>query len=347
MLARSVVIGAPVDATGDIRRPPPPTDSPLPTPHPVLTMIRLALALLLASAVSVAPASAQLSGNNFRGDWGINSGTQPDPRFYFAPVYARYSTNSIRDSDGNERPNVDAEINVDVLAAFVWWVTDFKILGGNYSVQASFPMVGTALEAPGIGVGTDNSLAFGDVYVQPINLGWHQDRADFTVGAGVYFPTGRWEEGADDNIGLGMWGFDVVAGSTVYLNSARSWTLSALAAYETHSKKQDSDIQVGDLFTVEGGLGASLLEGGLTVGAAYYAQWKLTEDDLGFERLPGLDKARTFGVGPEATLALPVKGKLAGLLTARYLWETGARSTAQGNTFVALLTVPLPLIPLG
>lgn len=29
-----------------------------------------------------------------------------------------------------------------------------------------------------------------------------------------------------------------------------------------------------------------------------------------------------------------------------YLWETGARSAPQGNTFVATLTFPLPGIPL-
>jgi hypothetical protein len=30
----------------------------------------------------------------------------------------------------------------------------------------------------------------------------------------------------------------------------------------------------------------------------------------------------------------------------RYVWETGARSTLEGNTFVALLTFPVPSIPL-
>ncbi|HSM05066.1 MAG TPA: transporter [Longimicrobiales bacterium] len=308
-------------------------------------MRRVALTLLAGLLWSTS-ADAQLSGFNFRGDWGIASGTQPDPHLYLVPVYSRYSTNSVRDSDGEARPNVSATIDLDVVAAFVWWVTDLEILGANYGIQLSMPWVGSALEAPGLGVGVDNDLGFGDLYVQPINLGWHRDRADFMVGAGVYVPTGRWNLGADDNRGLGMWGFDVTAGSTVYLNRARSLSVSALAAWETHTKKEDTDIKVGDLLTLEGGLGASFLEGGLNVGAAYFFQWKLTGDDLGIEVLPRLDKARSYGIGPEATVAIPLGGKLRGIVTARYLWDYGVRSTAEGETFVAMLTVPLPSITL-
>ncbi len=309
-------------------------------------MRRAAFALLAGLVLSSVPAAAQLSGFNFRGDWGVASGTQPEPNLYLVPVYSRYSTNSIRDNEGEVRPNVAATIDLDVVAAFLWWVTDLEILGANYGIQMSLPWVGSALEAPGLGVGVDNDLGFGDLYVQPINLGWHRDRADFVAGAGVYVPTGRWKLGASSNRGLGMWGFDVVAGSTVYLNRGRTLTVSALAAWETHTTKEDSDIQVGDLLTVEGGLGASFLGGGLNVGAAYFFQWKLTSDDLGIEVLPGLDKARSYGIGPEATVAIPFGGKLLGTLTARYLWDYGVRNTTEGETFVAMLTLPIPPITL-
>ena len=310
-------------------------------------MRRATVALVTGLVLSSTPVQAQLSGFNFRGDWGLASGTQPDPHFYVVPVYSRYSTNSVRDAAGEVRPNVNATIDLDVVAAFLWWVTDLEILGANYGVQMSLPWVGAVLEAPGLGVGVDNDLGFADIYVQPINLGWHRDRADFMVGAGVYIPTGRWELGARNNRGLGMWGFDVVAGSTVYLDRARTLSVSALAAWETHTSKKDSDIKVGDLLTVEGGLGAAFLEGGVKVGAAYFFQWKLTSDDLGLELLPGLDKARTYGIGPEATVAIPFGGKLRGVLTARYLSDYGVRSPTEGETFVAMLTVPLPSIPLG
>jgi len=306
----------------------------------------MAFALLGALVWSASPTAAQLSGNNFRGDFGLKSGTQPDPHFYFVPVYTRYSSQSVRDSDGNERPLVQAKISVDVVAAFAWMVTDLRVLGANYGWMATVPWAGSSLEAPGLGVGVDHGLAFGDVYVQPVNLGWHRERADFMLGTGVYIPTGRWELGGDDNVGLGMWGFDVVAGTTLFLDRGRIFTVSALAAWETHTKKKDSEVKVGDMLTVEGGVGASFLGGGLSVGGAYFAQWKLTSDDLGIEALPNLAKARSYGLGPEAMIAVPFRNNLVATLTARYMWELGVRSSTQGRSFVALLTIPIPPIPL-
>ena len=82
-------------------------------------------------------------------------------------------------------------------------------------------------------------------------------------------------------------------------------------------------------------------------GAAYFFQWKLTSDDLGIDILPGLDKARSYGLGPEATVAIPFRRKLLGILTARYFWDYGVRSTTEGETFVAMLTVPIPPISLN
>jgi hypothetical protein len=87
-----------------------------------------------------------------------------------------------------------------------------------------------------------------------------------------------------------------------------------------------------------------------SLGLAYYGQWKVTEDDLGvdlelpFEVLVG--KHRVYGVGPELIIPIATKKKLIGFLNARYLWETGARSTLEGNTFVFTATFPIPSVPL-
>ena len=56
-----------------------------------------------------------------------------------------------------------------------------------------------------------------------------------------------------------------------------------------HGKKKDTDVKVGQLLTLQGGLGKSYLGGGLILGAAYYAQWKLTTDELATFVLPGGD----------------------------------------------------------
>ena len=192
---------------------------------------------------------------------------------------------------------------------------------------------------------------FTDLYLQPINLGWHTKRADFTAGLGVFAPTGSYEPGAEDNLGLGMWSLELFGGATVFFDKKKSWHFATTAYYEIHSEKKDTDIKVGDILTLEGGLGKSFMQGALTVGAAYYAQWKTTYDDLGqdLEQLLGVDelpRQKVFGVGPELTIPIATKKKLIGFLTARYFWETGARSTLEGQTFVFQATFPIPSVKL-
>ena len=91
----------------------------------------------------------------------------------------------------------------------------------------------------------------------------------------------------------------------------KSWNFATTAFYETHTKKKDTDIKVGDILTLEGGLGKSFMEGAINVGIAYYAQWKITGDDPGQDLQPVFDeffgKHRGFGVGPEMTFPIATK----------------------------------------
>jgi len=92
------------------------------------------------------------------------------------------------------------------------------------------------------------------------------------------------------------------------------------------------------------------MDGALSVGAAYYAQWKLTDDDLGLDiELPGerrFGKHRVYGAGPDLTIAIATTKKLYGFINLRYLWEFGAHSTLEGETFVLTATFPIPSVPL-
>ena len=92
------------------------------------------------------------------------------------------------------------------------------------------------------------------------------------------------------------------------------------------------------------------LQGNRRIQDSYYAQWKLTDDDFGLDQqqLPNrqLGKHRVYGFGPELTLPLATNKTLYGFFNLRYFWETGARTSLQGNTLVATLTFPLPCIPL-
>ena len=298
-------------------------------------------------------AHAQLSGHNSRGDYGLQSGSQAPPGWYLvAPMYYRYSADEFRDRHGDRQSALGGGGSIEATAwlAGAIWVSDHKLFGGNYSFVIFPGVTDNALGFPPLGVDERVSTGLADLYVQPINLGWNTPRADFVAGIGIFAPTGEYEQSGSSNRGLGMWSYELFGGTTVYLDEAKSWHFAATAFYETHGKKEDTNIRVGDLLTIEGGLGKSFKDGMVNVGLAYYAQWKLTDDDFGLDQQSlsnrQLGKHRVYGFGPELTLPLATKKALYGFLNLRYIWETGARTSLQGNTFVATLTFPVPSISL-
>ena len=318
------------------------------------TKVIAIITLLLTITMYADYAHAGFAGHNTKGDFGLQAGSQPPPGIYVvAPMYYRYDADSLKNRDG-ESIRIDPEERGSLEAnAYVFgfiWVSEFKVLGGNYSFQIYPAFTDNTLEVPILGLEESVDTGFTDLYFQPVNLGWHTDRADFIAGLGIYAPTGEYEPGGSENLGLGMWSFEVFAGTTLYFDEAKSWHFATTAFYETHTDKKDTDIRVGDILTLEGGLGKSFLDGALSVGGAYYAQWKVTEDDLGRDiALPGgrsIGKHRVYGAGPELTIPIATKKKLYGFINARYFWEFDAKSSLEGNTFVLTATFPLPSLAL-
>jgi hypothetical protein len=295
-----------------------------------------------------------MAGHNSLGDYGVLVGTQPDPGFYATVMWYRYFTDTVRDKDGNTvtfSPGNRGEATINAIAPLLWYVTDFKILGANYSIMAALPFATGVVEIPILGLKETAGMGLGDLYIQPINLGWHRETADFTAGVGVYMPTGRYGETDDADLGMGMYSFEVFAGTSIFFDNAKSWHLAAMAFYETHSQKESSTTEVGDILTLEGGLGKSFMEGAVTVGGAYYAQWKLKDDRFGPEmNVPSelnIHQHKVYGFGPDVTIPIPIKNKLVAMVNARYFWEFGARTKTEGQTFTLTATFPIPSVPIG
>jgi len=316
------------------------------------TVLAMAIGVLLLALTS-SHAYAQFMSHNFRGDFGVLAGTQPPPGWWAAAGYIRFETDALHDNNGNPvviEPLLGSEVSANGYGAGFWWVSEKKIFGGNYSLLAFPAWTDTTIEAPALGLVQKTSIRFNDFYFQPINLGWHKDRADYVAGIGIVAPTGSYDPDAPDNLGMGMWSAELFGGATWYLDDAKSWHFATAAFYETHSKKKDTDIRVGDILTLEGGLGKSFLDGALTVGLAFDAQWKVTRDDPGelqpiFDQLnPG--KHRVYGVGAEVTLPIATKKKLIGFLTARYMWDVEAHTAFKGDSFVLIASFPIPSMPL-
>jgi hypothetical protein len=272
---------------------------------------------------------------------GLKSGSQAPPGGYvLVPLYF-YSADTLKDRDGREfaRGSLDATI----FGVGLNYVTTKTLGSANYGFMVILPWANNRLQGGRIDENPGAGLT--DLYVQPVNLGWHGPRFDATVAYGIYVPTGRYEDGASNNTGLGMWGQEFQGGTTVYFDAKRQFHAATMASFNVFSEKKDSDVKVGNILTLEGGAGADLLGGGLSVGLSYYGVYKLTEDDLAppFNVLVR-GKNRGYAFGPEATLALAVKKTVYGFVTVRYQWEAGTRVAPEGgalNIMATILTKPI------
>ena len=304
--------------------------------------------MLIASAMTVlclVPSTtfAQLNGSNIKGDAGVKAGSQAPPGAYVVVPLWFYTADAVKDRNGNEI--LTGNLDSAVFGGGLNVVTRQKVLGGNYGFLVVLPGANNRVQGaedfdanPGAGLT--------DMYVQPINLGWTKPRADFTAAYGLFLPTGRYEDGANDNTGLGMVGQEILVGTTVYLNSQRSLHVATAATFDFFSEKKDSETKVGNILNLEGGVGADFLKGGLVAGLAYYGTFKLTDDQFESPLASRLfrDKNRVWGLGPEVTLALATKQAIYGFVTVRYQWELAARTTTEGAAWN--ITASFPLKPI-
>ncbi len=230
-----------------------------------------------------------------------------------------------------------------ITGAGISWVSDFKILGANYGATALLAFAANTIQ--GNNADVNNSLTLTDSYIQPIQLGWHNKRADFVASYQFYLPTGRYTAGASDNSGLGMFMNEFSAGTTLFFNDKKTIHFSALASYEINGKKKDTDIKTGDILSIEGGLGKTFYmmnpektapKGILNAGLIYYLQYKVTNDKIPVPVFGTIetDKDRVGGIGAEINYYHIGCSTSAGF---RWIAEVEAVNRFQGNTFFLTL----------
>ncbi|MFT3823714.1 MAG: transporter [Chitinophagaceae bacterium] len=292
--------------------------------------------LVLLNALQTA--QAQLKGDDIPGDVGLQAGTQAPPSLSFAlPFYFYASSKYKKSGDGS----ISTDFNMVFTGIGASVVTNLKILNANYGASVILPFASNRLE--GNLVNTKSNFQYTDSYIQPIQLGWHTKHADFTAGYGLFIPTGSYEQGGDNNSGLGMWANEFSGGTTVYFNKMKTLHFSTLLSYEIHSDKKDTDIKTGDILTIEGGLGktwyhkttGSPIPTIINAGIVYYMQYKVSSDKIpvGNTVFTG-DKDRVYGLGAEGNIFIP---KVRMQVNARWLSEMGAKNRFQGNTFFIMV----------
>lgn len=311
----------------------------------MLLRLRVAVAFPLLAALAVAPpAHAGQLGHFLPGGFNIRDYLLPDKGVYAALYSIYYGSTDLRDAGGNQissvnvpRGTVTVDVDLDLysLLPAVLWNSGWKILGAEYGAYIGVPFGGPSLAvalgtATGFGIDADTS-AFGlqDLVVQPLWLGWKWKNADLSLGYAFYAPSGEFEPGAPDNLGLGFWTNQFqVAGAYYFLERATALVLAG--TYEINTEQEDVDITPGQRFSLNYGVSQFLPAGpGLVeLGVLGYSQWQVTHDSgsgvASFNR--NLDQVHA--IGGQLGYTIP-KWRLG--VTAKYGYEYSAEARFRGQ----------------
>lgn len=283
------------------------------------------LALLVVGALCASrPAHAQELGHKLLGAVGANAGTQPAPGLYVLDRLVVYRARQLRDRDGDPLPIESLEIDV---AANVLGVSWTRALGRRSFFTAAFgaPVARVDVSADHPQIAVDAS-GFGDLFVQPLRLGWRLDDFDVVAGYTFYAPTGRFEP-RSLSVGRGYWTHQLSVGGAYHADRARMRRVSLLASYDMNRRKQGIDIRRGRSIQVQGGAGSHVI-GPIDAGLAGFAIWQVT--DNGGADLPDAvrgARTRAFGLGPEIGVSIPA---IRARVDLRTEWELDVHSRQDG-----------------
>jgi hypothetical protein len=303
----------------------------------------LVFALGLAAYASDAKAQQLI----IKGMYGMMSGTQAPPGVYAGAFGAVSWADTIKGPNGNsaEGPNLTQEL----FGPLVMWVSDFKILGGNYGAVVGIPFANFLLDSPRLdNGGASTGIALSQLYAVPVSIGWHSDKkmpifgggTDVTFAYAFYAPTGRYTPGALNNTSLGMWCNELSVRATGFVDKEKNWHAAGALFYDINSKKEGVDWKQGNAINYMWGVGRNFgapktpLSG--WVGLAGYAQWQVSSTTgADVPLILQNNKTTIYGVGPELTA-------LEGALTVRYFWQYGGKTSTQGQGFYVQFAMPLP-----
>ena len=278
--------------------------------------------IVVATSFSAA-AFAQETSHYPPGAEGIKGASIPGPGQYLKTYNFFFEADRLNDDNGNRVPG---QFDVDVFATAprLIWITETKFLGGDLGWDILVPLVHTDLEFEAGGFqGHDTGI--GDMYIEPFLVGWHNELSDYVAAAGVWTPNGTPD--GPVGAGKGFWTGMFTLGGTLFSDAEKTW--SALARYETNSRKRQADVAPGDDFHIEWGV-ARNFNGTLDIGASGYCHWQVTED-RGSAAVNRDLKDRFFSAGPEINW---VHEKTGLFFQLRYQFEFGARNRPEGRNLV-------------
>lgn len=152
-------------------------------------------------------------------------------------------------------------------------VPNYMWADASYVTEQKGGVIDTTLNQSGSG----KLSGFGDLYVAPLGLTWGLDHWDLTFYYGFTAPTGRYETGAEDNLGLGFWTHQPQFFTYYYPHVDQSTALMLALTYELNGEVKDEDFNPGNRLTLEYGISQYLTDR-LELGIIGGTNWQVSDD---------------------------------------------------------------------
>lgn len=285
--------------------------------------------LIFAGAVLIAgTAGAQVRGVYPTGMSAMNAGSVAAPGWSYSNLFIVNSRDERVGPDGETLATGQQEVLLD-LNTFSWGSREPVFAGARLAAAATLILSKNSLESDVEGsLGGGSGL--GDLFIQPLMLGWTKGQYAWRAAYGIVAPTGQFEAGADDNVGSGYWTHALSSGLTYRFPEGRGSSVSAFLMYELHGRQETTDVRPGDTLTLD----ASWMHASerwsarrAQFGVVGYAQWQTSD-----KRGPGVtpeqadEHYRVYALGLAGSMGL---GERSGLAF-KFFREFDARSTFEG-----------------
>ena len=218
-----------------------------------------------------------LSGGYTPGIIGVRDYANPGKEGLFLIDYNLFlSADSYYDRNGDKANSIDIlnqsiPINVDISGyinslMFVYASPKLKFLGNAQYLFIAAPNYTSASTSVGLGqlaggkTIDGGAAGFGDLTIAPLMLSWGSEKFDLTAGYLFYAPTGKYELGGSENVGLGYWSHLVQAAAYYYPLPQKATALLLMPTYEWHGKIKGTDVTPGSRFILEYGISQYLTE---------------------------------------------------------------------------------------
>ena len=133
----------------------------------------------------------------------INSGVSAEPGLTYNNSFLFYSRSEQKGANGEVIATGQQSVLLDMNTLLWASIGQIAMLGGaRFSSAVTVPIANNSLSSSLQG-SISGGGGLGDLYFQPVILGWRTERVDIRGIAGVLAPTGKFNAGATDNVGNG------------------------------------------------------------------------------------------------------------------------------------------------